>query len=273
MDKFIIGYKILCKVAVLHRYFLNFGNIAFDTVFPNTDEGRRDRKVVDTIRMQYNINRFWLIEPTLITKQILKNQRMVFKNTPDGFLIGVETGGTNTPSVALPENLVLTFDVLPADGLFMMYTTIAKPVMDTLIKGADALIDGQMVRVNKVVKFKNTGAATAQTLNTGETINLTDLETYAPTEGGSRRPFGTIEIRHTPPTAQLLNAGNVVNNLVFTILLGNRTTTWRLGATDVGTLPLVANGRIPIAFDSKQLPNPTPSTTQFTGGNFVSMII
>lgn len=267
MEKFTIGYKTLCTVQVLHRYFLNYGNKAFDAGGLPLD----DQRVVGLLKKQYSVNRFWEIKPDKTTAEVLKNQRMVFKNLPDGIIIGVETGGTSTPSVPFPAALRLVFEVYPTDSFFMVYTDISKPVMDILMKGADETIDGKIVRVGKVFRLKNTGS-TSQTLNVSEDIPLTSLETYTNNEGVKRQPLGYIEIRHIPPAVSLLSGSTVQNNLLFKVLLRNRTTQWAFGTSNLGLHPLVANGRIAVSSGGKQLPNPSPSTTFYKTGNFVSII-
>jgi hypothetical protein len=265
MEKFTIGYKTLFSVQVLHRYFLNHGSTAFDAA--PLDE----QKTVKLIRNQYDISRFWHIKPDRVTYQTLKNQRMVFKNLLDGFMIAVETGGTNSPFIPFPTELRLVFEIYPTDPFFMLYTDIDKTVMDTLMKKIDETIDGKTMRVSKVFRLKNTGS-TSQSLNSSEDIPLSSIETYQNTEGGREQPLGYIEIRHAPSTVALLNGGNVQTNLVFTIPLRNRSTIWEFEATGLGTHPLVANGRIPVLASGKQLSNPTPSTTSYKSGNFVSII-
>jgi hypothetical protein len=262
MEKFTIGYKTLFSVQVLHRYFLNYGITAFEAASPD---------IVKLIRNQYDISRFWQIKPDRTTYQVLKNQRMVFKNLPDGFIIGIETGGTNTPLIPFSTELRLVFEIYPTDPFFMLYTDIDKTVMDTLMKKVDEMIDSKIVRVGKVFRLKNT-SSTSQSLNSSEDIPSSSIETYQNTEGGKKQPLGYIEIRHAPPTASLLSGGTVQSNLVFTILLRNRSTIWEFGATGLGTHPLVANGRIPVLASGKQLSNPTPSTTSYKSGNFVSII-
>jgi hypothetical protein len=257
MEKFTIGYKILFTVQVLHRYFLNFGDKAFDAAILLPD----DQKAVQLLRKQYETKRFWQIQPDNTTRQTLKNYRMVFKETPEGFRLGVETDNTGHPSIPFPTDLKLVFEVYQTDDFFMVYTNIKPPVMDA------------MVRANKVFRLKNTGTA-SETLNSGEEIPSISLETYQNTEGGlKKKPLGYIEISHNPTTS-LLSGGAVQNNLIFTILLGNRETTWVFEGTHLvpDPLPLVANGLIVVSSGVQQLPNPTPATTFYKSGNFVSII-
>lgn len=267
MEKFSIGYKTLCKVQVLHRYFLNYGNKAFDAGGLPADEQR----VVGLLKKQYDVNRFWEIKPDKTTVQTLKNQRMVFKNLPDGFIIGIETGGTSIPSVPFPAELKLVFEVYPTDNFFMLYSDISKPVMDILMKGADETVDGKIVRVGKVFRLTNIGSA-SQTLNVSEDIPLASLETYSNTEGIKKQPLGYIEIRDTPPAASLLIGHVVQSNLLFKVVLNNRSTQWTFGTSNLGLHPLVENGRIAVSSGGKQLPNPTPTTTFYESGNFKSII-
>jgi hypothetical protein len=286
MEKFTIGYKVLFSIQVLHRYFLNFGNSAFDA--PPIG----DQKVVALLRKQYNMNLFWLIQPDTATREALKNYRLIFKVLPDGFRIGVETDTDNKPLIPFPMDWTLVFDVYPTDDFFMLYTDIDPLVMDELMHGKDETIKDEnkkdkVVRMNKVFRLKNTGK-TSETLNMNEDIPSVRVETYKNTDGISRenregaqkRPLGCIEISHKPsavtPIALLNDDGTVQENLVFTIKFRNRRTNWLFGEVDLGLKPLVANGVIEVTTVvkaiEKKLPNPTPATTFYKEDKFVSII-
>lgn len=257
-ETFTVGYKMLFKVEVLHRYALNWGTKAFDdAALPPAD-----RRVLDTIRRQYDAGRFWQITPDAATRSALQGLHMVFKTLSDGFCVGVETDAAGAPFIALPADLHLLFEVRLVDPVFLTYTDIDKSVCDDLMKNG------------KVFRFQNSGSG-AQTLNTGETIGAADLEDYAPPPGGvQKRPLGYLDIWHLPPSPSLLDGGgSVPASQVFQILLANRSTLWQSGGAAQGQHPLVANGLIAL-MDSggKKLPNPTPATTFYQNNQFISII-
>ncbi len=263
-EAFIIGYKLLFKVEVQHRYFRNFGIRDFEQpVLPGDTPSEQVffTKTVQLLEKQYEVSRFWRIEPDTVTRAILRNQHMVFKNLPDGFCVGIETKGT-VPVIPLPDDLHLVFEVRLNDPDFLTYTDLDKSVCDDLMKNA------------KVFRFTNAGTG-SQDLNSNETIAISDLVTYAPPAGMlQKRPLGYLDLQHVPPTASLLNGVNVPVGQVFKILLANRTTRWTSGGTDVpgNPHPLVANGLVAVSLSGKKLPNPTPATTTYQTNEFVSII-
>lgn len=262
-ETFTVGYRMLFKVEVLHRYFLNFGVRDFQSPnLPGDDLAQQqyNRRMAQLLRNQYDVRRFWRIEPDAATRTSLRDLHLVFKTLSDGFCVAVETAHS-APFVPLPDDLDLVFEAHLNDPAFLVYTGIAKNVCDELMKN------------NQVFRFENTGAAT-QTLNTGETIGATDLEDYAPPPGAvQKRPLGYLHLRHTPPTISLLTGtGQVPASRVYTVLLANRTTRWTFGTTDLNLHPLVANGLIDVSSGGKKLPNPTPTTTFYQNNEFVSII-
>jgi hypothetical protein len=256
MEKFTIGYKKLFSVQILHRYFLNYGGRYFDA----NDLSIAEQRVFNLLKSQYDISRFWQIKPDKTTAQLLKNQRMVFKNQADGFIIGVEKVAGNVPSIDFPLGMRLVFEVHLMDPYFMIYTDFFKDVP------ANIDVAKSLMKENKVFRLKNSG--TVNLINSSEDIPDSSLETYQNREGVKKQPMGYIEISDIPP---------VTTNLVFTLLLGNRSTKWEYGTATldpIGPYPLVANGRIPVRAIGKLLllPNPTPSTTVYKDGDFISII-
>jgi len=255
MQRFVTGYETLCRVQVLHRYFLNFGATPFDLASPTAAQ----QKSLALVRGNYDISRFWRIVPDPATQLAMRNGWMVFKNLPDGFRVGVMTAA-HEPVVPLADDLTLVFAIYQADAYFPLYTDLDRTVLDGLAKQS------------RVFRWRNVPGSLH--LNADETIRPADLEARpATTDLGSGRPIGFIEVQHRPADGNsLLDEIGQVQDLAFAVVLRNRSTQWEYRATNLGQFPLVHYGRIGVAADSTPLPNPTPATTTDRGTQFVSTI-
>lgn len=112
-------YVQLFSVSIEHGYYLNFGAVPH----PALAEDRRN-----SLKNQYSVKRLFNITPTEDTVHSLAGQRMLFKSTAEGFLVGVEVAGSSSanlqPLVPLPDNLRLRFAITLSDKHFSNYTNL-----------------------------------------------------------------------------------------------------------------------------------------------------
>ena len=112
-------YAQLFAVSIEHGYYLNFGAVPH----PALTEDRRD-----SLKNQFAVKRLFNITPTADTVKNLAGQRMLFKSTAEGFLVGVEvpeTGSANfQPLVQLANDLRLRFAITLNDKHFCNYTNL-----------------------------------------------------------------------------------------------------------------------------------------------------
>lgn len=259
-ETFTTGYETLFQVQILHRYFLNVGTIQFDMQAPPIAA----QVALAAARRAYDVDQFWRIIPSLETKTSLRNARLLFKLTPDGFRVGIAAGSGHRPMISLPEELTLTFLIYLTDPYFPLYTDIDRAVLGALTSPAPQ---------SHMFGWANTAGSTA--LNTNETIQPADLQIQTAGDSIGIPPLGLIEIRHKMATSlSLLDGTGRVLSPVFTAVLRNRSTHWEYQGTDVGTFPLVRTGRVTASGGNPAhlLPNPTPATTADRGGIFFSVI-
>lgn len=112
-------YVQLFSVSIEHGYYLNFGAIPH----PALAEERRN-----SLKNQFAVKRLFNITPAEDTVKSLAGQRMLFKSTAEGFLVGVEvidTGSANfQPLVPLANDLRLRFAITLNDKNFCNYTSL-----------------------------------------------------------------------------------------------------------------------------------------------------
>lgn len=114
---FSIQYKQLFRIDILHRFFLDKGSVRFDSM--SETEQLRQLKEYDS--------RFILdIVPSEDTMDRLNGHSLLLKRNSTGFTIWYKEAveGHNQPSVALDDNLFLTFLVRIKDPLFYNYTEL-----------------------------------------------------------------------------------------------------------------------------------------------------
>lgn len=114
---FSIQYKQLFRIDILHRFFLDKGSVRFDSM--SETEQLRQLKEYDS--------RFILdIVPSEDTMDRLNGHSLLLKRNSTGFTIWYKEAveGHNQPSVALDDNLYLTFLVRIKDPLFYNYTEL-----------------------------------------------------------------------------------------------------------------------------------------------------
>ncbi|MDX2246150.1 MAG: hypothetical protein SF052_05215 [Bacteroidia bacterium] len=118
---FAIAYKRLFSVRIDHGYFLNQGSRDFSSLSESEQE---------PIRKSYQVQSFFRLSPTPETEQLLRGRKMVFRQTQEGFFVGLEiqkpaaAQGFFRPEIRLDAPLRLAFRVDLNDPLFYNYTAL-----------------------------------------------------------------------------------------------------------------------------------------------------
>lgn len=118
---FTIAYKRLFTVRIDHGYFLNQGFRPF-SVLTETEQ--------EIARRSYLLQSFLEIAPTAETAQLLRGRKLIFRQNPEGFYVGVQiqkeaaTQGFFRPEILLDSPLRLTFLMRLKDNNFFNYTAL-----------------------------------------------------------------------------------------------------------------------------------------------------
>jgi hypothetical protein len=253
-EKFLTGYKTLFEVQLLHRYFLNVGLTEFDQV-PNDP-------AVQAARQAYDVSQWLRIEPSAATQELLRNQRLLFRPTAEGFrvLVAVKLNPATqlpVPFIALPPSLNFTFLAHQADPDFFLYT-------EGTAEQVTALMPSEAAPGGQVAIFSNTGTALVQGAETFDAR-------IEPWVVATPRPFAVVDIAHRTGTPRsLLDMTGSPLARRFQYVMPNRRTHWEYQGSRTayqkqrfGPYPLVRYGRIDL---TGVLPfavaNPTPATTE-----------
>ena len=260
LETFRVGYAKLFDVWIEHHYFLDFGEISFQNISLLPVD---TQLALQRIGEQYDVRKFWHIQPDISTKILMQNQKMIFKPIPRGVRVGVAIDENRKPQIPFSQGLKLTFEVALNDGYFMIYTQIEKAVADGLTQMVSVIEDNETVFRKNIFRFSNQGEGVV--LNTNRTIQSSDLKVFVPEVGRtSPPPLGIIEIEHSAVKSLLDNEGKVsVNPPNFRLVLANRKTRWYYRNTEVagGMLPLVKYGRVEAELNGQKMANPTPVHT------------
>lgn len=112
-------YVQLFSVSIEHGYYLNFGAIPH----PALEAKRRN-----ALMSRFAVGSLFKITPTEDTVKILAGQRMLFKSTSVGFLVGVEAQESGLadfqPLIPIESDLKLRFTVTLNDKQFSNYTNL-----------------------------------------------------------------------------------------------------------------------------------------------------
>ncbi len=261
--KYNIQYKPLFTLNILHSYFLDNGETAFnDTEKPGAFSN-------------YNVNDYIKIKPSQRTEQVLKNHKLIFKPTASGITCLVQAGhkvGTE-PKLFEPKIDIsdLTFDILlyVTDPLFEKYTEI-DPLKNSLFSFPYDGEPGFQLNIladNPSTEITNYSVVDAE-------AKKTLMEKLTPKE--SIGLLGLVSIK-----ASSLLTGSTINDPVdeLKIAFKNRKTIWRYldqsGAEVYSTaqrvlpqnkaLPFVKKGNITVTgTDSTTYRMANPSDTMDT---------
>jgi hypothetical protein len=121
---FILTYKTLFEVKILHHFFLNKADAATNTekVFDNMTLADKTE-----VLRGYDVRNFIRIEPTATTAALLRKHRCIYKNTPTGILVGLQSktsGAQSFPDFSFADDLHFTFALHFDDAYFTNYTAL-----------------------------------------------------------------------------------------------------------------------------------------------------
>ena len=255
-------YRPLFEVAVYHKYFLDDGLIAFDD-----NEPLQKKQLAN-----YNWNSFGKIIPTPQTSALLKNHRMLLKQTQEGFLVLTETEKVSDdptsfkPLVTLDPELILDFYIQLTDAQFFNFTDLDAsselPLFisnyNTLYNAADPVFIAPYNNSSNAKNHRTSALMQAHLYKKYPELKLNKLVLISLQMRNSRSGMNLI-----------LNNGNLPQVMPhFKIVFHNRKTIWRyysgsskslLFSTDPDEMPLVKNGIIPVNQGNTDYPAPNPS--------------
>lgn len=282
---FTTTYRVLFTINVYHHYFLDDGNIVFDS-----NSSIKEKQISN-----YNFGEFCQIVPSEETEELLKGNRLVFKITPTGFTLYAKAeetapnSGSYRPFIALPQNTVLNFLIYVKDSLFENYSTVvSKPLIPFYFSNKKPASEGVSFKyidlettTLPVEDFKITQTSyieIAKILSEKEKIGLFGII--------SMEMAGDNTVPFDGNARNILNANGTIpaSPKQFKLQIKNRSTIWNyrnaadstlLHSTDPTELPLVKNGIIGYSFGGEERPAAFPSRLLFEkdgGGNILKTI-
>ncbi len=282
---FTTTYRKLFSVNIYHHYFLDDGNVAFDSS-PVLKEAQL---------VNYNFEDFCKIIPSEQTQELFKGNKLVFKTTSNGFTIfsrAEETApnsGTYKPMVNLSQTTVFDFLIYVNDALFENYSTVnSKPLIPYYLSNKKPVTEG--VSFNYLDLETITLPIEDFTINQasyGEIrTNLSEKEKIGLFGIISLEMAGDNTVPFDGNARNILNANGTIPAFpkTFKLQLKNRSTIWNyrdastntlLHSTDPTTLPLAKNGIVGYSFNGQERPSAFPSRLIFEkdgGGNIIKTI-
>ena len=225
---FLGSYKLFFEANILHGYFLNNGETAFDAM---ADENK--------IKMisKYKHDSFIEVNPTMETVTLLKNLKLLYKKNKTGFSIysKVDELDPVTPFINIPTSLKLDFTMRTKDYQFENYTDLefsntrlfyfsnVKPTTEPITFKYIPKLEDSIFISNGFMVSEETSSDVLSTLNFTESKGL----------------FGIISIVMTgdsPTNSVLTPLGKLKTpGLNFKIHFDNRKTLWKYINRKAGT--------------------------------------
>jgi hypothetical protein len=117
-------YRLLCRVKIRHGYYLDAAGKSF------FDEPAAEQ-AVRLERRAYDVRSDLRIEPTDECRRLLNGNRLLWRSTADGLLIGIELEpGSNKSRLPLPPGLRLAFTISLVNGAFANFTNYRLEALD-----------------------------------------------------------------------------------------------------------------------------------------------
>ncbi len=275
-------YKTLFGFQILHRYFLDEGETAFDDNNPGND---LEDKLANNLS-QYDVKEFFTIYPSKKTAQKLRNWRAIFRLTYDGFKVFMKADHSdpNKPFIDFPDELYFDFMVQINDPYFENYTDI------TIDRSKIVLISNRTPSAS----LEDTATATEYIRisdfgNAYTTIDVELSDAIAPDELIGTFAIIRVHLDGQNSDLDLTNpGGDEFNNTTpeFSIIYDNRKTIWRylstadnsvvfipqLNNNNPKILPLTKNGYVDVQDGPVKYPNPNANLVVNDGGTFYSEV-
>ncbi len=269
---FLIKYRPLFDVKILHQYFLDKGN----EEFINMNAAEKEKQLIG-----YQLSKFFHISVSAETRQKLDGQLMVFKSTNAGFTVWTKVSGVseNVPFVLIANNLEFTFLLKLKNHTFYNYTDLSFESIGKLFFFSNIRL-GSEAGSFPLIKKEGSNSTISDNYTLSDLGQKAELEKL--TIGEKKDLFGIVRICMKGNTGGLNvtnNHGEIYNPYqVFQIFLPNRKTFWRYffeenqqvnNSDDVKKeggnarqlvtkkkQPLTAEGFVSIELDGTELPNP-----------------
>lgn len=137
------------SVDVLNHYHLR------KYVVDSANVVQEDLTLRPQLEAQYDLTRILEVRPTMATTLALQNHGLYFRRNAKGFFVGidiVEQSGTITPRRSIDDTLVLQFEVLAKDTLWINYSDLPlNGIGETL-----HTVDGRQQPYRNIYFFSNT---------------------------------------------------------------------------------------------------------------------
>mmetsp|Transcript_29731 Transcript_29731/g.39535 ORF Transcript_29731/g.39535 Transcript_29731/m.39535 type:complete len:315 (+) Transcript_29731:508-1452(+) len=281
------SYRTLFDLRILHRYFLDEDNNAYEENGTSNSQERFDNN-----RLKYNIQNFMKILPTERTQKVLKNYNGIFKPYKDGFKVALKQVPIpnplpntlpdpipwNKPFIPFDANFYLDFTIEITDQLFENYTKIEwdkngliylsnlDPTAYT--PGSEEEPDAVTVNFSRLSEY--------QTQTSGTNIDINLLNDIQPRELLNKFAVIRMYLEGEPTEMQLVDASDSTkfNDTLpeLDLYLKNRRTIWRYRDLSDSSIiydtpnkkPLTENGYIKITNDIEVPTGNGNSTTTVT---------
>lgn len=276
---FDLTYEVLFEVTIFHNYFLNNG----EESFAGMSDAAKEKML-----QKFSIDSFFTVTPTLKTNTVLKNYKMVFKNTKTGFTVYIKVKETDEkdPFIEIPADVNLAFLISINDYQFENYTNLdfafsqiflfsnVKPAAEPVsFEYLPKINDNKLISNQYLVSEKTTSdfISTLQALEKQNIFGLVSLNMKGDNTSGN-----------------IVTASGKLISPNFKIHMDNRKTLWkyinRKTATEIETnaaKPLTRSGFVEIdpltdftpaeAADS-HYPNPSVKSILKINGDYYSEI-
>ena len=256
-------YRPLFKVDIYHQYFLDDGLIAFDS-----NPSLKDKQLAN-----YDWRAFGQIEPTVKTKQLLANQRLLLKYSNTGFIIFIQveqiSAGINPvykPLLDLEESLTFDFHLHITNSLFDIYSDLDN------VANFPLFFSNYPEFSSLETPFINKNSENKRAKEYASSIELAEILKKKHTElsRASIKAVISLKVKSSESSYNLILAnGNLPQQLPeFNIRFENRKTIWQyfsaqnlnlIHTTEPDSLPLVKNGLVAVSSGNQDYPSAAPN--------------
>ena len=256
-------YRPLFKVDIYHQYFLDDGLIAFDS-----NPSLKDKQLA-----HYDWQAFGQIEPTVKTKQLLANQRLLLKYSNTGFIIFIQveqiSAGINPvykPLLDLEESLTFDFHLHITNSLFDIYSDLDN------VANFPLFFSNYPEFSSLETPFINKNSENKRAKEYASSIELAEILKKKHTElsRASIKAVISLKVKSSESSYNLILAnGNLPQQLPeFNIRFENRKTIWQyfsaqnlnlIHTTEPDSLPLVKNGLVAVSSGNQDYPSAAPN--------------
>ena len=256
-------YRPLFKVDIYHQYFLDDGLIAFDS-----NPSLKDKQLA-----HYDWQAFGQIEPTVKTKQLLANQRLLLKYSNTGFIIFIQveqiSAGINPvykPLLDLEESLTFDFHLHITNSLFDIYSDLDN------VANFPLFFSNYPEFSSLETPFINKNSENKRAKEYASSIELSEKlkKKYTELSRASIKAIISLKVKSSESSYNLILAnGNLPQRLPeFNIRFENRKTIWQyfsaqnlnlIHTTEPDSLPLVKNGLVAVSSGNQDYPSAAPN--------------